>query len=76
MVKIKEMEEKAGKNWIGEFKTIKTEEELKQKVSAYGIKLTEEEEKEALSLITKNDNNEITDEELGDIAGGARPLSK
>jgi len=72
MAKIKELEDKAGKNWIEEFKAIKTTEELKQKVSEHGIKLTEEEEKEALSLIIKNETNELTDDELADIAGGRK----
>jgi len=71
MAKIKELEEKAGENWIGEFRFVKTKEELVQKVKKYDIDLTDEIADEALSLITDNSENELSETDLKNIAAGA-----
>jgi len=63
------LEEKAGKNWIEEFKIVTTEEELIEKAKSFGIELTPEEAKEGLSIL-RNNSSELSDDDLSGIAGG------
>jgi len=64
------LEEKAGKNWIEEFKIVTTEEELIEKANKFGIELTPEVAKEGLSILRNDSSSELSDDDLSGIAGG------
>jgi len=70
MLKIREIEEKAGSFWIEEFKNVVTEEELVEKAKKFGIELTSEETKEGLSILRNDSSSELSDDDLSGIAGG------
>jgi len=67
---IKKIEEKAEKNWIDEFRSVKTKEELVQKIKKYDIDLTDELLEEVFKLLKDNSDKELSDEDLEDIAAG------
>lgn len=70
MLKIREIEEKAGKNWIEEFRDVNSGEELTEKAGKYGIELTPEMAEEGIALLKDNSSAELSEDELSGIAGG------
>jgi len=69
--KIKEMEEKLGPEWIKELEGLKTTEALKMKATELKISLTDEMATQALALL-KDEADELSEEELTIVAGGAK----
>lgn len=70
MLKIREIEEKVGKNWIEEFRDVNSREELTEKAGKYGIELTPEMAEEGIALLNGNASAELSEDELSGIAGG------
>ena len=66
--KIKEIEGKLGTSWMKELEGLKTVEELKKKATELGIKLTDEQAKEALMLLS--DETKMSEEDLVNVTGG------
>ena len=64
------LEEKAGKNWIEEFRDVNSGEKLTEKAGKYGIELTPEMVEEGIALLNGNTTAELSEEELSGIAGG------
>ncbi len=64
------LEEKAGKNWIEEFRDVNSGEELTEKAGKYGIELTPEMAEEGIALLKDNSSAELSEDELSGIAGG------
>jgi len=69
LAKIKEMEEKAEKNWLRILQETKTEEEMIQAVARYGVTLTKMEGEEAFKMLHMP-TDELTEYDLSIIAGG------
>lgn len=68
--KLKTLEEKAGPKWIHQLEGIETSKALQDKALQWGITLTDEEAEEGMVLLEKNENQELTDQELVEITGG------
>ena len=69
--KIKEMEEKLGPEWLKELEGLKTTEALKMKATELKISLTDEMATQALALLN-DEAEELSEEELAIVAGGAK----
>lgn len=69
--KIRALEEKTGKSWMESVVSIQSTEELMKKAEQWGVPLTEEEAEEGFTLLQTHDIEELTEEEMANIAAGA-----
>jgi len=70
MSTIKQIEDKVGKDWIDQFSSIKTTEELKKQAEKWDVDLTDELADEALSLLSSDQAGEMSEDDLAAIAVG------
>jgi hypothetical protein len=75
LAKIKEMEEKADKNWLQAIRKTKTEEELIQTTARWGVVLSKAEAAEAHAILHAK-TEELSDADLSGIAGGGYTIVK
>ena len=68
--KIREIEEKVGKDWIEIFENLSTEAEIIEQAKKNGVELTQALAKEGLQLIQANQKDELSESELSAVAGG------
>lgn len=70
LVKIQELEKAAGKPWINQFKGLGSIEKIKNKASELNVGLTNPVANEILALLSKANQNRLSEVELSAIAGG------
>ena len=68
--KIREIEEKMGKDWIQIFENLSTKEEIMEQAKKNGVELTPALAEEGLQLIRANEKDELSEQELSAVAGG------
>jgi hypothetical protein len=68
--KIVELEKKLGKNWIENFMVVTSSKEIQMKAEKSGVTLSVKIAEELRKYIEKTRKGELTDKELGSIAGG------
>jgi hypothetical protein len=75
LAKIKEIEVKADKNWLQVVRKTKTEEELIQTTSRWGVLLSQAEAAEAHAILHAK-AEELSEADLSGIAGGGLTIVK
>ncbi|HPF16849.1 MAG TPA: hypothetical protein P5107_09790 [Thermotogota bacterium] len=71
---VKQFEAKCGKDWLKEVSDLNSMDALKRKAEEWDIELSDELLQEAFGLLTEKGVDEMSEEQLTAIAGGAKGI--
>jgi len=71
LVKIKELEQRAGRNWLQIIEGVASEEALMRVTNEHGVALTPEQAAEGFRLL-KTEAETLTEEEIEGVTGGTK----